>query len=131
MSNVWYGSLTNRISEMAVKGQPEPVIGMGATITGYSDRHAATIIAVEKLKGDRFRIVVQQDTATRTDNKGMCESQNYTFTANPNGSKSTYQQDGKGRWRQAYLNEATGRWKMVDGSGLRIGERDEYYDFSF
>ena len=40
------GSLTNHIYSRAVIGQPNPEIGMGATVLCWTDRHAATITAI-------------------------------------------------------------------------------------
>jgi len=41
-----YGNLMNRISEHSLS--PTPAIGMGATIYMWSDRHAATVVAISK-----------------------------------------------------------------------------------
>lgn len=131
MSKVWYGSLNNRLMEMGVKGQPDPEVGMGATVTGYTDRHAATIVSVEKMKNGRFLIGIQRDNAKRVDDNGMSESQTYVFTPNTKASINFYMQDKKGMWKSVYKNAVTGRWKQTDDGGLRIGDRDEYYDFSF
>ena len=43
-----FGNLMNRIAESCKQAVPE--VGMGATITMHSDRHAATIIGVEVFK---------------------------------------------------------------------------------
>jgi hypothetical protein len=121
-----YGNLMNRLMEG--KQPVEPEVGMGATMTSYSDRHAGTII--EKLANGV--IAVQEDKAKRIDNNGMSDSQSYEYTANPNGAISYFRKNKDGRWVQVYLNSATGRWKIFDGgNGLRLGERDKFYDFSF
>lgn len=128
----WYGSLTNRLHENATKGQPAPKVGDGATTIHYSDRHACTVIAVEELKDGGWRVKVQRDNAERTDKNGMSDSQDYAYTPNPEGATYTFQCRGKdGRWQECRFNDKTKRWNKVDGCGLRIGERDEHYDFSF
>lgn len=108
-------------------GQPTPVVGMGATILCHSDRHAATITKVFGI-GSRLAVEVTRDLAKRTDKNGMSECQTWEFTTIPDGPRYTFRYDGV-RWTACYRNE-NGRWvKSTDN--LRIGERDEYYDFSF
>ena len=46
MSNIWYGSIQNRIAERNTG--PKPEVGMGATECGYTDRHPYEIIEVMK-----------------------------------------------------------------------------------
>jgi hypothetical protein len=107
-------------------GQPEVSVGMGATILGWTDRHPATIVEVQK--GGKI-VVVQKDHAKRIDNNGMSESQDYEFTPNPEATRCYYKQDKNGAYRSAYFNESG---RLVFGSGqLRVGERDKYHDFSF
>ena len=122
-----YGNLMNRLMESAK--QTEPEVGMGATITMHSDRYAVTIVGVELFKsgpnkGKASRIQVQRDDAVRADKNGMSESQEYTYTPNPKAQKQTFTVRRDGSWREA---GSVGN----DGSGLIIGDRDEYYDYSF
>jgi hypothetical protein len=126
-----YGSLINRLQERMVVGAPTPVVGMGATMTSYSDRHAGTIIEVKKV-GKGLLITVQADDVKRIDNNGMSESQEYQYTPNPNGATYLYKQkEPNTRWVAMYMNQETGRLNKSERGGLVIGERDEYYDFSF
>ena len=109
------GSLINRLTESSK--QPEPRLGDGATILMYTDRKAGTIIEISK--SGRV-ITVQRDHAIRTDKNGMSDSQNYRYERDPEGSlyKFSLRKDGS--------------WKEVKGtSGLWIGGRNEYHDFSF
>lgn len=133
MSKVWYGSLTNRLAEMATKGQPIPEIGMGVTMLSYSDRHAGTIVEIFT-KGAFEYIGVTQDKATRLDDNGWSESQEYAFETVAGAMPVYYRRkikDGPdGRFRATYRN-ANGRWVGSERGGIRLGERDEYYDFSF
>lgn len=124
------GSLVNHIHSIAVKGQPTPVVGMGCTILGWTDRQAATIVNVSNIRG-RTYLVVQEDHAKRVDHNGMSESQTYEFTPNPNGLTAHYQQDAAGRWNEVRYNAETKRFRKTGGPGLRIGARDHYHDFSF
>lgn len=112
------GSMMNHLYSRIAS--PEPVVGMGATILGWTDRHAATIVEVS---ANKKTIVIQQDTATRTDKNGMSESQDYTFTPNPNAARKVYTLRKNGKYHL--------KGDSIKGSTILIGERDEYYDFSF
>lgn len=124
------GSLTNHILSRAAIGQPEPEVGMGATILAWTDRYAATIVSFFRERGTLY-VVVQSDHAKRTDTNGMSECQNYDYAPNPNGAKYWFRRGKTGAWQSVFFNEQTNRWNKIDGCGLRIGEREEYYDFSF
>lgn len=116
-----FGSLVNMMIGQSGKNE-EPEVGMGATMLGWTDRNAATIVEVNKTK---TRIGVQRDKATRIDDKGMTDSgQEYTFERDP-GAHIVY-----------YSLRKNGRWIRVgepihSGARVAIGYRDEYYDFSF
>lgn len=112
MSNL-YGSLMNRICENA-KSEEEIKVGMGATIYWYSDRTACTVVEVKS----KCSIVIQRDIATRIDNRGMCENQEYEFS-----------QDENGRKYECYCRN--GVWKTKgDKQRVVVGKREEYYDYS-
>jgi hypothetical protein len=98
----------------------KPEVGMGATIGYHSDRHAATIVEVINGK----TVVVQQDTATRTDTNGYSESQKYTFGPCPTAPRKTFTLRNNGRW----VEKGTAKQHTPY---LVIGHRSEYYDFSF
>ena len=124
------GSLTNHLYSRGVIGQPEPVVGMGATVLYWTDRHGATITKVWIERGDTY-VTTQDDHATRTDKNGMSESQTYEFSPNPNGSEHTFRMSVTGRWQEVRKNPTTKRWNKTHGPGLRVGERAHYHDFSF
>jgi hypothetical protein len=124
------GSLVNHIRSRQVIGQPEPVVGMGATILGWTDRHAATITKIEKV-GKRTVITVRRDDTKRIDSNGFSESQTYEYTPNPNGASYMFAQLPSGIWEEVCRNRETGRLKKMKGCSLRIGERESYHDFSF
>ena len=124
-------SLTNHILSRAVIGQPEPVVGMGATILSWTDRHPATITKVQTDTQGRWIVTVQEDQAERLDDNGFSESQKYKFSLNPNGFTSWFRfETGKG-WREITPGKKLNSWKLSEGHGLRIGERNKYHDFSF
>lgn len=94
-----------------------PTIGMGATIQIGSDSYPATVIQITQ---NGKRIVLQEDNATRTDNNGLSELQEYTYQANPNGAIhiATLRKDG--------------RYRLTGGkTPVSIGIRRKYYDPSF
>ena len=125
-----YGSLINRLQEHMV-GSPNPTVGMGVTMTSYSDRWPGTITEVKKV-GKGLLITVQSDNAKRIDNRGVSESQEYEYTPNPEGATYLYKQaEPDDYWVAMYLNPETGRLKKSERGGLIIGYREKYYDFSF
>lgn len=108
-----YGNLMNRIAESSA--MPVPSVGMGATETCYSDRHAGTIVWVSKT-GKTLRW--KRDSATRINRRDISENQDYTYLPNPDSAEVTFRKNKSG-------------WRNTAGNGLVNGERDEYYDFSF
>ena len=122
-----FGSLTNRLMEGG--RQPLPMIGDGATVCLWSDRHACTVIEVQFEHKRGPWIVLQEDTARRTDANGMSDCQTYAYEPNPEGRKYffTLAKDG---WRR--VDPYTGRLaRKGDSLGLLLGQRHEYHDFSF
>ncbi|MFA7408286.1 MAG: hypothetical protein WCY93_10780 [Anaerolineaceae bacterium] len=119
------GSLVNHLSTRGTS-TVKPEVGMGATVYGWTDRHAATVVSVE---GNIF--TVQHDRAVRTDDNGMSEMQKYTFSADPEGIKDSYRIEKDGRFTEVRKNPETGRWNKVGKGNVRLGFRDHYYDFSF
>ena len=110
-----HGSLVNLICDNAQ--QPTPVVGMGATSYSFSDREPYTVIAILS----PHRIVVQADNYERKDDNGMSDCQDYTFTPNPEGHKTTLRRRKDGGW--AVVGSP--------GSHFGVGHRSRYYDFSF
>lgn len=120
-------SLTNHLYARSVNGQPEPQVGMGATILAWTDRYAGTITEVRP----NGVITVQDDQAIRVDQNGMSECQEYRYEPNPRGPLRHFRRRRNGVWSEVEFNPETNRWKFSDGLGLRIGERQHYYDYSF
>ena len=104
-------------------------IGEGATMIGYSDQFAGTVI-----KASKNTVTVQRDHAERVTKpefigggfSANCINNrdiNYICSANKNGSKSTY------------TRRRTGEW-VIKGSPLHsksriINGRHEFYDYNF
>jgi len=120
------GSLVNHLYSRQTKGQPNPEIGQGATILLWSDRHAATVVdIIDNIIG------VRRDAAKRIDNNGLSESQEYEYTPNLQAGITWFRREKAGKWVEVFVNRETNRWNKGGGSGLRLGERQEYRDFSF
>ena len=125
------GSLVNHLySPHDQEHAREPFVGMGATPLSWTDREAGTIIEVAKSKKGEWIITVQEDDAKRIDQNGFSESQDYEYSANPEGPKLMFRyEDGKG-WRAVRKNEK-GRLVLTGNGDVLIGAREKYHDFSF
>lgn len=108
------GSFFNHVYSGDIETVPQ--VGMGATILCWTDRHACTIIEVNKTGKT---IIVQEDRATRIDGNGMSDAQSYEYARDESGTTYTFRKFKRG-------------WKEVGGGkGLLIGHRRHYHDFSF
>jgi len=117
-----YGSLVNTLYDGdAADFASQVKVGDGATFLFWSDRHAGTVVEVRD--GGRT-VTVQEDTATRVDSNGMSDAQRYEFTRNLDGRKQTFTLRKNGR----YVAKGQG---MRNGTTVRLGTRDHYYDYSF
>lgn len=116
------GSLINLIQGQSKL--PIPEVSMGATLLMHSDRYAYTIHQVSK---NKRTIWVSRDDAKRIDDLGMTDSgQKYMYT--------NYNQGFPERWEEFTLRKDNcfhKKGESMHGSGLKIGYRDEYYDYSF
>lgn len=130
------GSVVNHIYGRATNGQPTPVVGMGATILCWTDRHAATITAVYESRcrvgketKSLLHVEVKRDNAKVVKGTTMDGSAEYQYTPDPNAAVQAWRfQDN--RW-VALERSKRGGWKLCRGEGLRIGDRDEYHDPCF
>ncbi|MCP9209600.1 hypothetical protein [Streptomyces cucumeris] len=118
-----HGSLTNRLLENSV-GET-PVIGMGATITHWSDRTPATVVEVKVFKsgarkGMPREIVVQYDHWKVVSGSTDDGSAKYEYERDANGHTEIYVVNNSGRWVKKGL--------AGKGNGLVVGERDRYWD---
>lgn len=90
------GSVTNHIISRAVIGQPEPVVGMGCTLLGWTDRHAATITFVTIDRGRRI-LWVKEDRATVISGSAHNGTAQYAYERNPdaNTAPPTYVENNR------------------------------------
>ena len=93
-----------------------PQVGMGATKFLWSDSHAYTITRVSA-SGKTFWM--KQDDATRIDDNGMSDCQEYEYTPNENAREEMVRMTKRG-WRCSW-----------DKQRVVVGFRYEYYDYSF
>ena len=129
------GSLVNHLYSQAPRNEPAPFVGQGATILSWSDRQAATVVAVRELAGARwaFEIEVTDDT-TRVVSGSMHDgSAVFETTPNPDGPRTLYRKArSTGEWVKGYRNPSTDRFNTTGTrGGLVLGRRDHYYDPSF
>lgn len=122
-------SVMNHLYSRGVVGQPVPTVGMGATELCWTDRHALTIVEVVVKKGEVERIATTRDTASVIRGSGHDGSAEYAYTSNIDGARQWWRIGKKGLWEG--IHQRDGRWRKTNGSGLRIGERNEYRDPSF
>lgn len=125
-------SLINEIYSRSVKGEPEPQVGMGATMLAYSDRYAGTIAEVRKSGKE---VVVQQDHVLIVGGSIFDGSAVYEYKRNPTACGYVFRKDSKGFWRQCYREPGTDNRVLMhrkgSGFGLYIGRREEYRDPHF
>lgn len=122
------GSLVNHLQGDCTL-QPVPVVGMGATLLGWTDRHAATVVGIETLvqeggKVKKGEILIRRDRAVRIDKNGMSESQTYEYSEDTAAPTVAYTFRKNGSWVRKGDT-------LKGGQRVALGHRDEYHDFSF
>lgn len=127
------GSLINHLHSIGAIGQPKPKVGMGCTLLGWTDRHAGTITKVTEYCGKTwlYEIEVARDTATVVAGSAHDGSAVYEYTPGTGCNRTFGFNLRKQEWVEVFRNQATGKLNQARGYGLRIGERETYYDPSF
>jgi hypothetical protein len=128
-----YGSLQNDIRSRQVIGQPEPYVGMGATILSYSDRSAGTIVAAYRYgKHRQWVITVRVDDAVVVSGSEQDGSAEYEYRQRGYGAPEyMFRQLADGKWEGVSVNPETGRYVKAGYGGLAIGRREQYRDPHF
>lgn len=121
-----HGSVVNRLSEGPTKKVPE--VGMGATVTHWSDRDPATIVAVRNFKSGARKglpreIDIQPDDYVVVSGSEGDGSASYEYSRNESAPVITYVVNQRGRWVR--------KGQGGRGSGLIMDHRDRYYDPHF
>jgi hypothetical protein len=124
-----------------------PAVGMGATVTLWSDSHAYTVIAVSK---SGKQITLQRDKAVLLNGRDSGESDALEFTSGgflghvEGRQRYRYERDPNGATIKATLRSYTTRWdgkryycwRQVGtpthrGIRVAVGRRAEHYDYNF
>lgn len=106
------------VNWMMSQGQTPPVVGKGATVLLWTDRHAYFVDYVSK---DGKEIAIERPDCKRVDDLRMSDSQEYTYGRNANANKITLRFK-YGKWRDKQTGQVY---------NIKFGYMDEYYDFSF
>ena len=129
-------SLINSIYNRSTIGAPKPVVGLGATMTGWTDRYPGTVIKVTEFGGSKrylYEVEVQDDDYKCVSGTAFDGSAAYEYSPKPDGYVSVFVFLKKEqKWASMVRNPETGRINVVkDGRGLILGFRERYYDPSF
>ncbi len=96
----------------------EPIVGMGATILFWSDRHAYEVLSVSE---DGTDVVIQRYRTCRIDNEPPFSiGQRYEFKELEHNLVSVKKIENS--WK--LMNRHTGRW---DDVSIVFGVKDEFY----
>lgn len=124
-------STANVISQMlhaAVRGAPDPVVGMGVTVCWYTDRTVGTITEVVS----PTHIVFTSDrTVPNPAIPVEIGHQNWVHTPDPDGSKRHAMKHRNGRWYLAKASKLGTYTVSKKSTPIAVGRRDYYYDWSF
>jgi len=102
-----------------------PEVGKGATILHWSDRSA---YFVNFVSADGKRVILERAKAVRTDENGMCDSQQYKYERDES-AQIVLIVFRHGKWREV----STGWDGKTNYNPVHIlfGTMQEYYDYSF
>lgn len=125
-------SLINHLYSRGTIGQPAPKVGMGATMLGWTDRHAGTITKVTEYTGKlvRWEVEVTYDDAKVVSGSEHDGSAVYEFSPGTGTRQFAFYLKTQS-WEEFTRNPETGKRNKQRGYGLRIGDRDHYRDPSF
>lgn len=121
------GSFVNKL--MSSSKIQEVKVGDGATLLLYSDRNPCTVTKVDEKKNYTL-VEVQEDSYKRTDSNGMSDSQEYTYSQNPNGRTYLFQIKNNVA-QEVVLNPETKRLNKANSAKIYFGKREKYHDFTF
>lgn len=127
-------SLINSIYNRSNIGAPKPEVGMGATMTGWTDRYPGTVISVMDPGSKLYQWIVEVQEDRYWVVSGSCQdgSAKYDFERSEQAAKFLFGFNLKtSRWCELYRDKDSGRIKQLKGRGLILGFRERYYDPSF
>jgi hypothetical protein len=116
------GSFVNNV--ISGNNQPEPYVGMPATVCFYTDRSPATVVEVIRYKSGKSKgqirgVMVRGDVAILTSGSEQNGSAQYRYEDGPANAPTSL-----------YLRNRIGRY-LRNGTPLSLGRRERYYDPSF
>lgn len=126
-------SVINNLYSREVIGEPAPVVGMGCTMLGWTDRRPGTIVEVVDLESKVYStlIYVTEDEAFVYKGSMQDGSAEYSFRQRIGAAQSMFRKNRvTGFWENARYNEKD-RMVKSNGNGIMIGKREKYYDPSF
>jgi hypothetical protein len=121
------GSLVNYLQSRYSYENVEINVGDPATLTGWTDRYAATVSDLFT-QGKYQYVTLQEDISIVVGGTGYGDEV-YEYQRDPNGRKSTFR-IVDGMLKPVYKNPKTGRWNKGHG-GAYIGSRESYRDPCF
>jgi hypothetical protein len=128
-------SLINSLYNRMTKGAPKPAVGMGCTMTGWTDRYPGTVVKVTEFGGSKrwaYEIEVMADNYRVVKGWAHDGSAEYAYSPDPTGCPYLFAFDRKAeKWVEAFRNPATGKLNTRKGKGLILGFRERYCDPSF
>ncbi len=128
-------SLINSLYNRMTKGAPAPEVGMGCTMTGWTDRYPGTVASISyRSGGKRWNTIVTVRCDSYKVVKGSCHdgSAEYEYTPDPSGAEYKFGWNIKTtRWEEVFRNPESGRMVARKGKGLILGFRERYYDPHF
>ena len=138
----------NQIHARSILGEPNPEVGMGATMLVGSDRYACTIHRIFTYQKGKIVLEVTHDESKLVSGSAQSESQEYEYTPRPDGAKHLYMKGDNGLWQEVQykvfeygyddekdertvIRQSSRLSRTASSRGLKIGVRDEYRDPSF
>jgi hypothetical protein len=112
-----------------------PVVGMGATVHGYSDSRAYTVV---KVSASGKKVTLQRDKAALLNgvNSGEQDALQFSpggFCGHTSGTQRySYEKDTNGQTLSATFRK-NGKWVVSGTTSERVSldKRSEHYDFNF
>ena len=128
-------SLINSMYNRMTKGAPKPSVGMGCTMTGWTDRYPGTVVSVKEFGTSKrwaYEIEVKADSYRVVKGSTVDGSAEYEFAPDDTGAPYLFAYDRKAeKWVEAFRNPETGKLNTRKGKGLILGFRERYYDPHF
>lgn len=133
MTKQLVGSLQNRMMEMGVRGQPEPVVGMGVTELMWTDRRPFEIVRVELKKDGSVKSFFMKSSQWSHGRDGYGE----VGEVNNDSPEIECRQNRKGQWCEviAQIKSDGTKYRGITKQVVRLetlpNKGQAYYDPHF